>query len=718
MLAAGWRLALPLLLCACATLAHAQSAPAGADDAAADPPDRVARLSYLAGDVALLPAGAQDWNDAVLNRPLTGGDKLSTTPGARAELELDGGALRLAGGTDLGLLDLGDHLAQVELTRGALSLSVRSLDPGESYEIDTPTVALVVDRPGTFRVDVDRDSGATTVGVLAGNATVYGENDAQRDIVAGRSYRFDDSALARVTVEDLAGGDEFDQWSADRDRRYAAATATRYVDEDVVGYQDLDQYGSWQADDEYGEVWYPAVTAADWAPYRYGHWAWIGPWGWTWVDDLPWGFAPYHYGRWVYRPRGWCWIPGPRGVRPVYAPALVAFVGGGRWSASAGIRHGAPVGWFPLGPGEIYNPWYRASHGYYARVNASNLRWRGNERAREMARIDEHYRYYRAGAVPPNARYANRQAPRGFTAVAGQHFADAQRVQRHLLPVDGRQLGVAPVLARGNGLPPTRAGNPAARGPGRPPAADFRREVVARHDPASRIAAAGHAPAGAVRAERPTNVRLLGDHRAPPSPAAAAPRATAATPRPPDMRAPAAAPSFRGEPSTPRPGELPSAHFAHRPPFEHDRAPATQPAAPRPDATPRAAPDRTLPQPPRLQRLPPAEARPRERAGGSPATLPTPPRFERPAPARETAPREFRSPPGPRLERAPSSERAAPRSESRGFAPPREAPRPMPSYRPPEPHAAPAAREHGGGNGDHPHATAAPHGRNDDHRHP
>ena len=51
---------------------------------------------------------------------------------------------------------------------------------------------------------------------------------------------------------------------------------------------------------EYGTVWFPHVTIVGWAPYRYGHWAWISPWGWTWVDDAPWGFAPFHYGRWVF----------------------------------------------------------------------------------------------------------------------------------------------------------------------------------------------------------------------------------------------------------------------------------------------------------------------------------------------------------------------------------------------------------------------------------
>lgn len=344
-----WRALAIMMLCMAAGLAQAQSA-ADADDSA-DPPGRVARLSYIAGDLGFLPAGAKDWSDASVNRPLTTGDKLSTAEGARAELEFGGGTLRIDGRTDLGLLDLNDNLAQIELTQGALSLTVQRLDDGQSYEIDTPAVALVIDQPGTFRVDVDDNDGSTRVSAFDGNATVFGENNAQRTINPGRSYRFVDASLSMVTITDLGGGDAFDNWASERDNRYARSTSGQYVSNDVVGYQDLDQYGDWQDTSEYGAVWFPQNVGSDWAPYRNGHWAYIAPWGWTWVDDAPWGFAPYHYGRWAYVRGGWGWIPGPRGVRPIYAPALVAFVGGGGWSIGIGS---APVGWFPLGPGEIY----------------------------------------------------------------------------------------------------------------------------------------------------------------------------------------------------------------------------------------------------------------------------------------------------------------------------------------------------------------------------
>src|SRR3989442_15797597 len=89
-------------------------------------------------------------------------------------------------------------------------------------------------------------------------------------------------------------------------------------------------------------VWIPRVTIG-WVPYHYGRWRWVEPWGWSWIDDAPWGFAPFHYGRWAYARNEWFWVPGPVVARPVYAPALVAFVGGSHWSASITIGGGGGV---------------------------------------------------------------------------------------------------------------------------------------------------------------------------------------------------------------------------------------------------------------------------------------------------------------------------------------------------------------------------------------
>lgn len=743
------RLAAAALLVCSAGLAQAQS-----DDGAGDPPDRAARLSYASGDIGLLPAGTKDWASADLNRPLTRGDKLSSGDGARAELELDGAALRVDGDTDVGFLELNDQLAQMELTQGTLDLSVRQLGQGQSYEIDTPTVALVVDQPGSYRVDIGRDGQSTRITDFDGHATVYGENNAQRDLVAGRSYRFVDSTLDTVQLSDIDGGDDFDAWNEARDRRYADSESRRYVSDDVVGYQDLDRYGDWRSDPDYGEVWYPAHVDAGWAPYRDGHWAYIAPWGWSWVDDSPWGFAPYHYGRWAYVGDAWGWVPGPIAVRPVYAPALVAFVGGAHWGVSIGLGE-APIGWYPLGPGEVYNPWYHTSRNYYTQVNITNIHVHNDNRTVIINRIDNSYNDYRRGVPPVRAERADRAAPRGFTAVPARSFVGADRVQGHLLHADARALAAAPLVAAAalpkptaQSFAPPRPAHAAAL-----PAQGFHREVVARHAPVHEAAtpvAQRFDRDAAPAPHLPANVRVLG-HAAPqtgPRAAIAAQHPTAGpvhsveSGRPFDRNGDARLPQpARIEAATPpseppqRPGELRSARFARPYQPAQDAPPprARSEQAPRPGVSfiPSAEADRQraehaaphLPQPPHFERadqapsprqdapdaapahmraVPDMQRAPFERAPAEPAMRDNPDRMrDAPSPQRFEAPTQLRAAEFP----AQMRERSAPPEHfdraPAGYQPPRGEgpPRPMPQSAPmqhaPEPaHEQHAAPEH------------------------
>ncbi|MBU6248011.1 MAG: hypothetical protein KGN77_09665 [Xanthomonadaceae bacterium] len=688
--AAPWRaLALVPMLLALAGVAHAQT-----DDG--DPPDRVARLSYLAGDIGLLPGGAQDWSNASVNRPLTTGDRLAAGENSRAELELDRAALRLDRDTDVGVLRLDDRVAQFELTRGTVNLTVRALAPGESYEIDTPRVALEMDQPGTFRIDVDARDGDTEITAFDGQAVVYGADQASRRLVGGHTYRFDDSSLARVDESYAGSRDGFDTWCADRDQRYADAQSGRYVSEQVIGYQDLDDYGRWQDDDQYGAVWYPSDVSAGWAPYRFGHWAYVAPWGWTWIDDAPWGFAPYHYGRWVYVRDRWGWIPGPRDLRPVYAPALVAFVGGRGWSASVGA--GPPIGWFPLGPGDFYDPWYRVSIGYYRRVNWHDRdddwdRRRDHDRRGDHDRREANERYfnerwqrYHEGRDPP-LQFAHERPPHGITAMSREAFAEARPVQAHRLRLDASEMRDATLLGRAGQLPAARRPAPA----GRPPAPRgvetraFQRPVVT-HRPA---AGAGPDRDGAWRADRPAG----------PAPGRIAmPPATTRTPSPrfASEHTDQPGPARRDEPRRIT-GTLPTVpRFVHAP-----VAPRQEPVIRREYATPVPQP-RALPVPPRLEpignvppetrRWPRAEPRIVQAPSERPATRPEPPpaRFETRSPVMNDVPPPRRVEPMPRAY-APQPQ---PRPQPPPPPPPRQfAPPPRPAHAAPVPNRQPPEKE-------------------------
>jgi len=575
-----------------------------------DPPDRAARLAYLTGDVEFAPAGEDDWGDADINRPLITGDRLMTGSDGRAALELGDVALRINDNSAFNFLDLNDTTTQVELSQGTLNLRVRTIGEGQTYEVDTPTVAFVADEPGTYRLDVAPDGNGAMVTVFEGSGTVYGENGVSRPVQAGQSYRFNDSALANVQVQRVPAPDDFDRFCQSRDSRYANSVSRRYVAPEVVGYEDLDQYGDWQSTSDYGEVWYPTRVGAGWAPYRDGHWAWIDPWGWTWVDNEPWGYAPFHYGRWVYVSNRWGWVPGQRTVRPVYAPALVAFVGGSGFSVSLSVGgggYGEPVGWFPLGPRDVYVPPYRASRNYFTNINVTNIR---NVYVNKTV-INNYYGNYAAGRPFAGARqYAYRDDPRAFTAVPRNVFAGAKPVRAAILRVNRSALAKATVAPIPH-VAPTRASlaiTPPKRPIAKPVAKAFNRTVVARHAPPPRpvpfaarekvIAKQGGAPIPVTQLRQmrqqhakaqpePRRVKVVATAPKPGTPVAAPNRPGQPQAKMPNGQRPVQAPRSGARPpgrasihpiqvpvnpgenaKTPqrerlRPGELPSARFAH-----------------------------------------------------------------------------------------------------------------------------------------------------------
>jgi hypothetical protein len=443
-----------------------------------DPPDRVARLSYIRGDVSFQPAGDDDWVEANLNRPLGTGDKLFTDQNARVEMEVGAATLRLDAQSNFDILNLNDTVAQTELTQGTINLHVRRVFEGQSYEVDTPTLAFVVTQPGDYRVDIAPDGTSTMVTVFKGGGDVYGENNASYSVNAGNSYRFHDASLQDYEVLDLPRGDEFDTWAESRNQRYERPTSRQYVSEEVIGAADLDDYGGWSDEPEYGHVWYPSQVEAGWAPYRDGHWAWVDPWGWTWVDNAAWGFAPFHYGRWVYTSNRWGWCPGPVAVRPVYAPALVAFVGGAGFGVGIGVSTG-PVGWFPLGPRDVYVPWYHASHNYFTNVNVRNTTIVNN------TYITNVYNDYSRGRPLTNVNYAYRQNVAAVTAVPRAAFVGARPVNAARVQVNEAQLRNANVATR-VGIAPTRQSFVAAnaqRARAVPTAQAVNRNVIARTAP-------------------------------------------------------------------------------------------------------------------------------------------------------------------------------------------------------------------------------------------
>jgi hypothetical protein len=569
--------------------------------ALADPPDRVARLSYESGTVTFEPAGTQDWVQASLNRPLITGDALWVDSGSRAELNVGRAALRADAQTSVSVTNLDDQMAQFQLAQGTVVLRVRSVPPSGQYEIDTPNLALTVTQPGLYRVTVTADGQNTYVLVREGAATASGENQSYA-IGAGQSYNFSGTDLSQYTYYDPPAPDGFDQFCAERDARWSRAASARYVSPDMIGYEDLDANGTWQTADGYGSVWVPNHVAADWAPYHDGHWAWVAPWGWTWVDDAPWGFAPFHYGRWVHLDYGWGWVPGPVAVAPVYAPALVAFVGGPGFGVAIGGPGAVGVAWFPLGPREVYRPGYEVSPAYVQRVNVSNT---------TVTTTVVNNVYNNTTVV----HYANQSVPNAVTAVPSAAFAGGQPVRNAAIHLAPSAIATAQVTA----VAPVTPTAHAVAGPGavsnfHPSMAAQQRQVVARTvPPPAPIPFAAKAQALQANPGHPIAPAAEQQLRATPGVVAARPVAhVIATPAPtaitPARVAPAARPAAAGAAPVLQPRSFDAT--APRPPSASpaavERAPANSFARPSelPPASSRPAePAQNLNRP---QQLPPA----------------------------------------------------------------------------------------------------------------
>jgi hypothetical protein len=439
-----------------------------------DPPGRVARLNYMEGSVSFQPGGENDWVTAVLNRPLVTGDNLWADENSRAEVHLGSTALRLGPKTGITLLEVGDRAAQIRLAQGSLIVKVRHVDDEDSYEIDTPNVAFTVLQPGDYRIDVDPDGNRTEVTVWHGRGEVTGGGSSYT-VVADQHATFTGTDHLDYDLGQIPDQDGFDSWAVQRDQTEDRSDSANYVSREMTGYEDLDEYGDWSYVAGYGTCWRPRALVAGWAPYRFGHWIWVGPWGWTWVEDEPWGFAPFHYGRWAFAGSGWFWVPGPVYVRPVWAPALVAWVGGGpgfRFSVGLG------VGWFPLGPGEVFIPGYRVSRRYVNSVNITNT-------AVNITRVTNDYNTVIINRNVNNITYANRNVNGGVTVVSHDTFVNARPVARNVVSVPARELATAPV-SHMVAVEPARtsvlgAGRPV---PNRPPAAVLSRPVVALRTPA------------------------------------------------------------------------------------------------------------------------------------------------------------------------------------------------------------------------------------------
>lgn len=600
--------------------------PARADD---DPPARVGRLADVSGAVSLRPDPAQPWAVAARNQPVTSGMSLWTEPQARAALEIGPAELHLGDQADLDIQQLDDSAFAAQLGQGSVNIDIADLQAGETWTVDTPRGTVTLDRPGEYRIDAGTTQDPTQVVVFSGEAQIAGGPDGPVDIQGGETGVAAGDDPFTYTLAQSADRGPLDDWADGRIR--AASAAPRYVSPAMTGYQDLAAAGTWHETPGTGAIWYPTDVPSGWVPYRDGRWEHDDRWGWTWIDDQPWGFAPFHYGRWTYADDRWGWVPGPVETHPVYAPALVTFFAGAAVGAAiTAAADSHPIGWYPLGPGEIYRPPYRVSDTYVRNVNVTNIR---NLEVNRITNIHN-------GPTTIVEDGANR---RFATVVPAQVLAGRQPVAHAALPVTADQLDHARLT------PVAELPHPEAAAAGQPPAPH----------PALARGADGRLPLAAADPNRPH----------PPAPS---------QPAKPIDRA-AAAPAEQGHPPLPTPGQHGPAQATGQPPAAPTAKP---PAAGAAQAQPAHPPllDRSQHRPQAPNGPATAEAAPATQPGHPPL----PQRGQRPAnaPAAAQPLAGHPTPQRPAIARPPMQQ------------PPHNAaaPRPAPRITQPQAHAQPQAQ--------------------------
>ena len=468
----GWRFLISCLL----VLGLLTSWPAQAED---PPASLVGRVAAVDGVLTVRSAG--EWRDAAVNHPIASGMAVRTTPQGRAVLRIGAETIALAAGTELDLTRLAAGDLRIVLRQGRIGVRLSPLDPVGKTEIDIARGSVRLLSAGDYDITAGDGHLPARIAVFSGSAHFVGKGT--DSVTAAGSVTVLGGGSPPAVSHDSAIADGFVAWWRPAAGDDANGQAVRYLSPDMTGYATLDASGSWETVDGYGAVWFPTTVPADWAPYRDGHWRWIAPWGWNWIDAMPWGFATSHYGRWASIPGAdpgterWGWVPGSRIAHPVYAPALVAFLGTAGVGLSCPDASGPAVAWFPLAPGEPYWPGYTSDLNTIRRINDGVVA--------DVSTIGP-----AVNGGPPadivNGKYRNR---RFATVVPRPVFVAGRPVAPALVQLPDQRLDNAPLLA----------GSPLIMPPAPHPAAIATASAAAR----PRLARVLHTAGRMVQAHRP-----------------------------------------------------------------------------------------------------------------------------------------------------------------------------------------------------------------------
>src|ERR1700678_1351781 len=205
------------------------------------PPQGVARVSLMRGDVSTQRGDSGDWVALTLNTPVMAGDKVSTSPAGSAELQIDNeNMLRLSGHTEADITALIENHIQIQLASGLAQYTILKGSEAD-VEIDTPNVGIHPSRESSIRIQVN-SANETVVIVRRGEAEIS-TSQGSTQIAAGQMITIrgatDD---AQYQTADAPAADEWDTWNANRDNTIQNSPTWNHVDQSYPGRNDLNRH--------------------------------------------------------------------------------------------------------------------------------------------------------------------------------------------------------------------------------------------------------------------------------------------------------------------------------------------------------------------------------------------------------------------------------------------------------------------------------------------
>jgi hypothetical protein len=390
------------------------------------------------------------WSEAGRNDPVASGMAVCPAAASRAVLRVGADLIAFSETSEADILKLDRAGTALALRSGRLGVFLSEHEAARATEITIPNGAVRLFAPGEYEIAAGDGKSPARLAVLAGTARVIGKGLDAVIASGGTALLIGDDPLAMLPGGASEEEDAFAEWWRAQKRSPADAPALHRVSAALTGHETLDEHGAWESVAGIGEIWFPRDLPRDWAPYRHGRWRWMSPWGWTWIDEMPWGFATSHYGRWAHVGEAdseagrWGWVPGERVEEPVFMPAAVAFLGTAGVGLSYPDAFRPAVAWFPLAPGEVYWPDFTDDPAAIRRLN-------------EGAVADPSTLAPTRKGDPPAdivvGDYSNR---RHASVVPRAVFIGGRPVAEALIELPAHRLENAPLLAGSPGIEPPR----------------------------------------------------------------------------------------------------------------------------------------------------------------------------------------------------------------------------------------------------------------------